>query len=304
MQPNQAKPCLIAVMSLFLVLDTAVIAARVYVRAIMIRAFGWDDAALCLAYVGFATACIMGFTALHFGYASDEGPAPAGYHYDQHKAQTFLYANQLALYLASGLAKLGVALVLWRLAVTRRFRLVLAVSVAVVLAWTFTTTLFAAWLCTTDTGSASYVSSATCTAVGLFRTVSNIFIDYFYALVPIPIVRGARMDARTKVVVCVLLGLGLFASAATIAKLVIIVQLSTADRGAQQPLHHQLLIWADVELGLAVFCASAAALRPLLNRSPLVWGTPTAATGDSSHTYVASPRVPPAVSLVSLEDRR
>lgn len=29
-------------------------------------------------------------------------------------------------------------------------------------------------------------------------------------------------------------------------------------------LHYQLLIWADAELGLAIFCSSIAALRPLL----------------------------------------
>jgi hypothetical protein len=64
------------------------------------------------------------------------------------------------------------------------------------------------------------------------------------------------------------------ASAATIAKLVIIVRLSTADKKTEEILHYQLLIWADVELGLAIFCATAAALRPLLRRSsPIIWGT-------------------------------
>lgn len=80
---------------------------------------------------------------------------------------------------------------------------------AVVLAWTFTTTLFASWLCLSD-GSASYASSATCTSMGLFRTISNIFIDYFYALLPIPIVRRAKMNTQTKVSVCILLGLGMW----------------------------------------------------------------------------------------------
>lgn len=111
MEVRQAKSCLIAVMSLFLVADTAIIATRVYVRAFMIRAFGWDDAALCLSYasplfespafhfsakgsasddlvqVGFVIGCIMGFTAIHFGYAYD-GPPDSWPNYDQKKAQT------------------------------------------------------------------------------------------------------------------------------------------------------------------------------------------------------------------------
>lgn len=48
---HKAKMSLIAAMTVFLVMDTVIIAARVYVRAFMIRAFGWDDATLCLSYV-------------------------------------------------------------------------------------------------------------------------------------------------------------------------------------------------------------------------------------------------------------
>jgi hypothetical protein len=101
-----------------------------------------------------------------------------------------------------------VALVVCRLAINRRYRIIIAVSIAVVLAWTFITTLLSSWVCLTD-GSTNYISSPTCTAVGLFRTISNIFIDYFYALLPIPIVRKANMNTHTKMIVCVLLGLGM-----------------------------------------------------------------------------------------------
>lgn len=48
---HQAKSGLIAAMTVFLVLDAVIITARVYVRASMIKAFGWDDATLCLSYV-------------------------------------------------------------------------------------------------------------------------------------------------------------------------------------------------------------------------------------------------------------
>jgi hypothetical protein len=48
---QEAKSGLIAAMSFFLGVDTVVIALRVYVRAFRIKAFGWDDAALCLSYV-------------------------------------------------------------------------------------------------------------------------------------------------------------------------------------------------------------------------------------------------------------
>lgn len=48
---HQAKSGLIAAMTVFLVVDAVIITARVYVRTFMIRAFGWDDATLCLSFV-------------------------------------------------------------------------------------------------------------------------------------------------------------------------------------------------------------------------------------------------------------
>lgn len=63
------------------------------------------------------------------------------------------------------------------------------------------------------------------------------------------------------------------ASAATIVKLVIIIELQTASGAEAKALHYDLLLWADIELGMALFAASAAALRPILGRLPSMWGS-------------------------------
>jgi hypothetical protein len=63
------------------------------------------------------------------------------------------------------------------------------------------------------------------------------------------------------------------ASSATIIKLVIIIRLQTAKGKEADGLHYDLLLWAIIELGLAIFAASAAALRPLLQYIPVVWGS-------------------------------
>lgn len=54
------------------------------------------------------------------------------------------------------------------------------------------------------------------------------------------------------------------ASIATVVKLFILVQLQYAKPDQLNWLHYQMLVWAEVELGLSIFAASAAALRPLL----------------------------------------
>lgn len=69
------------------------------------------------------------------------------------------------------------------------------------------------------------------------------------------------------------------ASGATIAKLVLLIKLETATGVELDWLHIQLLTWADVELGLAIICASIAALRPLfrilVGHKTTKWSTTT-----------------------------
>ncbi|XXH05757.1 hypothetical protein Hte_012193 [Hypoxylon texense] len=265
---------LIAAMTVFLVVDTLAITARLYVRIRMLtRGFGLDDVVLLLTYIGFVMSCAMGFTSMRYGYAApDERP-----YYNKAKATQFLFGNQLSLYIGAGLVKIAVALVLYRIASTKRLRWLLIGSMVVVTLWTIIMTLFASWPCARS-GASNWAGSKTCTQVGYFRTVTNIFIDYFYALLPVFMLRKVQMNTRIKASVMLLLGLGAFASSATIAKLVIIVRLSTAKGAVADGLHYDLLLWADVELGMAIFAASAAALRPLLCKYvPAIWGrsTPT-----------------------------
>ncbi|KAI1101520.1 integral membrane protein [Jackrogersella minutella] len=275
---------LIVAMVVFLIVDTTAIAARLYVRTKMLtRGFGLDDVVLILTYFGFIISCAMGFTSMRYGYAApDEQP-----YYDRVKATQFLFANQLSLYISAGLVKIAVALVLYRLASTKRLRLVIIGSMVVVTIWTIVMTIFASWPCA-QSGSSNWAGSKACTQIGYFRTITNVFIDYFYALLPIYILQDVHMNTRLKISVMLLLGLGAFASSATIVKLVIIVKLSTAQGDAAQALHYDLLLWADIELGMATFAASAAALRPLLRHIPAMWSK-TITTDSHGTTGSAGP---------------
>lgn len=99
------KGSLIAAMSVFLILDTVAVVARVYVRTLLIRGFGWDDAILCLSFVsssaktlfadalaqwmltviwrgkvGYVVACVMGFTSMYYGFAAERGDFDKSYY--------------------------------------------------------------------------------------------------------------------------------------------------------------------------------------------------------------------------------
>ncbi|CAN8098800.1 unnamed protein product [Discula destructiva] len=265
------RDSLIIAMALFLCLDTAVIAARLFVRTrVLSRAFGRDDFVLCLTYVGYVIHCGLEAASMHYGYAAPDGEHRS--YYNKTTATKLLFENQLVIYICAGLVKLGVALVLLRLVTKRGLRILLYGSMVVVVIWTVVMTLYASYFCATK-GSSNWAGSTTCATVGFVRTGSNIFIDYFYAFLPIYILWNVQMSSKLKMSVVLLLGLGAFASSATIVKLVIIVRLQTAKGAAADALHFDLLLWADIELGIAFFAASAAALRPLFVKVPKVWGS-------------------------------
>ncbi|KAK8879474.1 hypothetical protein PGQ11_000768, partial [Apiospora arundinis] len=281
---------LLGVMVTFIIVDGAALVARIYVRTKMLgkNAFGMDDLVLCLTYTGFVISCAMGFASMAYGFAAEE---KRQYYSksratqvsqnqntnswwlglgDEHINDQFYYANQLAIYISSGLVKLAVALVLLRIARTKRMRWLLLSSMVVVALWTIVMTLFSSWLCATK-GSSNYAGSATCSSVGYFRTSTNIVIDYFYALLPVYMLWDVQMNLKMKASVLLLLGLGAFASSATIVKLVVIIRLVHATAAETENLHYDLLLWADIELGLAILAVSAAALRPLLKYIQIPW---------------------------------
>lgn len=262
---------LIAAMVVFLVINTLAIGARLYVRVkLLTRAIGIDDLMLCLVFSGYVIHCGLESASMYWGYAAPDGEKHT--RYDSAKATKLLFANQLTIYICAGLVKLAVACILLRIVTKRALRWLLYFSIFLVIAWTIVMTLYASWLCASD-GSSNYAGSKTCMYVGYFRTSTNIIIDYFYALLPVYILWNVQMSLKLKLSVLLLLGMGAFASSATIVKLVIIIQLRTAEGARAKGLHYDLLLWADIELGMATFAASAAALRPLLLRIPAMIDT-------------------------------
>lgn len=116
--------------------------------------------------------------------------------------------NQLFLYISSGIIKIGVALVLYRLATNIRNQALLVTAICIVVVWTCITTIFSMDMCAI-TGAADYAGNAVCNGVGYFRMISNIFLDYFFALYPIPMLWRSTLSSRMKAIVCGLLSLGI-----------------------------------------------------------------------------------------------
>lgn len=220
------------------------------------------------------------------------------------------------MYISSGIVKIAVALVLYRLAITVTTRIILAISIVIVVVWTVIVTVFASYICAANpSGVTNFAGSPMCTEVGYFRMYSNIFMDLFFAVFPIPMVWKAGLTLRMRFIVCGLLGLGLMyvythmiktssemyanvdvnssASMASIAKIVILSKLQYTTGYKEDWLHFQLLEWADIEVALAILAASAAALRPLVRRLT-GHSLPDITESDKSTTAIHPTAAPPA----------
>ncbi|TKA65865.1 hypothetical protein B0A55_07943 [Friedmanniomyces simplex] len=94
-------------------------------------------------------------------------------------------------------------------------------------------------------------------------TAVNIAIDWYCALLPIPLLWHAPLDLRTKFSVAFLLSLGVLASVAACVRQTYTVAL-TSSHDVERSLG-MLMIWGYAEVGIGFFVGSLSTLRPLFS---------------------------------------
>jgi hypothetical protein len=85
--------------------------------------------------------------------------------------------------------------------------------------------------------------------------------DWTYGILPAFIVRGLKMNMRTKVSVCLLLCLANIGSIATLIRFKAIHQITTSTDFLFATV--DLVLWSSVEVGIAIIASSMATYRPL-----------------------------------------
>jgi len=119
--------------------------------------------------------------------------------------------------------------------------------------------VYAAWDISAKMNAKCYSSDAF-RAIGLFNGAINIFTDFAFATLPIPIILPLQINVRTKISLVCILSLGYFACAAAIVKQVL---LSTFFEHPDPLFIDAFQIWNDVELNTGILAACLPALRPL-----------------------------------------
>ncbi|KAH0363448.1 hypothetical protein KCU65_g7397, partial [Aureobasidium melanogenum] len=296
---------MLAISAVFLALSTITVFARIYVRGWMIRAFGWDDWLMMVAWVLFVIT-----TSLLMAIARAEIVPPGVADPDTVNGILTLVVCIFGLYILTTIIfKLSLAIFFLRVINERWQRQVIIASVTLYTlfgtAWLF----IAIFQCGNPADYGKNEAAGKCLP---FRTVLrplnythgvlNAVTDWIFAIIPIFVVRAAQMGRQQKITVITILGLGVSGSICSIVRLayVDVIGVKLQDLLVSAP---DYAITSIVELGLGITAACLATLRPLFafwfdkartnfssSRSRTPRSTPMALSGSKgvSGSYVSS----------------
>lgn len=260
---------LVVVVLVFLPLAWFAVGLRSYTRIFLIHSFRADDYLMLVGLSIFTTFCALILTGIKAGMG----------HHDvdiaNHNARVqALMWQALALttyIIAMMFIKLSIGVFLLRLSIEPVYRWILWISLVVVGVWSTVMFFWDIFQCNPVYRQWDYsVQNSYCIGSGHIIsaayaiTVMTILSDWLYALLPAFMLWNVKMTKQAKVTVLFILGMGVFASIATLIRIRFLSSLSDSDDFLYQAT--DALVWSVVEPGLAIVASSLATIRPLLRK--------------------------------------
>ncbi|KAI1761439.1 hypothetical protein GGR53DRAFT_28097 [Hypoxylon sp. FL1150] len=246
------------------------VALRSFVRAKLTNGFQWDDWVMLAAQANFTVSCALILQGVQ------EGLGRHDLSLDQHhEIQALMYqALATATYVSNmWLIKLSIGIFLLRLASQKVYQYILYGSIVIVTIWSLVLFFWNIFQCSPVAAQWDYtilqneptahcVSADEVVNAAYALSVMTILTDWLYALLPIPMVWGVKMTTQAKLTVVVILGLGVFASIATLVRLKFLADLT--DLADILHAGTDAMVWTLVEPGVAIVASSLVTIRPLL----------------------------------------
>jgi len=261
---------ILAVTGTFTAFALLAVMLRMYVRTFMLKTVGADDYVMIAAMVCSlgVIACVIGEVNLGVG---------------RHMGFPQLMANQMILahyswfhawinVLGTSLVKISVGLFLLRLVQGKWYKRILIGWIIFTILFTVSsmgTLLFqclpvnAAWnFALRANPSTKCYSLDIYRSIGLFNGAINIFTDFLFATLPIPLILPLQINVRTKISLICILGLGYFACVAAIVR----EHLLAGFFDEPDPFYHySLQVWNGIEINTGILAACLPSLRPLFS---------------------------------------
>ncbi|PNY29716.1 Uncharacterized protein TCAP_00374 [Tolypocladium capitatum] len=250
-----------------LVLSWVAVGLRAYTRVVLMKGIQADDWLMLIAQSIFTISCAFILEGVKRGLGRHNDAAPTD---DDRVAALMWQAIATATYILNMMfIKLSIGIFLLRLSVGNVYKWLLRVSLVVITLWSMGVFLWDIFQCTPvekqwdfriqhgHCASADEIISA-----AYAISVMTVLSDWFYALLPIPMLWNVKMTKLAKGTVIVILGLGIFASVATLIRLKFLAGLEEADDLMFAAT--DAMVWTLVEPGVAIVASSLATIRPLL----------------------------------------
>ncbi|KAI7782488.1 hypothetical protein LA080_013488 [Diaporthe eres] len=259
---------LLGLLIFFSVLCTIAVGLRVLVRTKLTKgAFGWDDVALVISYalmMVFVALCIL---AVRAGMKSSEDEP----WFNDAAARRYDFAKYVVCFVISGVVKISVALVLYRLDSRPNVRIIIIIDIVTCVIWNIVTTFILSLGCMRQ--SPYVIDNKVCENTFYSQESSYVIYDIFHVLLPIYILWNVQISRALKVSVVCLFSVGLLAAIAAIMKLQVHYETFHPRDNNSVTTWYLAMIWAITEHGLSIFASSVLALRPLTRFVSKSWAS-------------------------------
>ncbi|KAL7797535.1 hypothetical protein V8C37DRAFT_279492 [Trichoderma ceciliae] len=251
----------------FLSLTWLAVGLRTYTRAVVIKSVQEDDWLMLVAQVIFTLSCAFVFSGIHDGM----GRHNAAITDDDKKISALMWqALATVTYVINMMfIKMSIGIFLLRVSARRVYNWIICVSLAMIMIWSLVIFFYDIFQCSPVQKQWDFrIQGGKCAspddiiAAAYAISVMTIASDWLYALLPIPMLWSVKMTSQAKATVILILGLGIFASIATLIRIKYLSALQDTDDLLFSAT--QVMIWTIIEPGMAIVASSLATIRPLL----------------------------------------
>lgn len=273
-RPLEASAFL-ATQSVAIVVATLVVIARIYVRSVVLKNVGLDDLFVVISLIIAFVICAMTILAVFYGQhyssqLSQQGQTIAAFKTLAKTLKFCTIATSLGIFSAL-LTRLSFCLSLLRIFRSVRewklglYAVMVITSLAIIPPFvTFVAQCQPAQAQWDPLVPGHCLSKMIVIRANYFYGAVSTLCDWTLATLPIVFMWNVQMEARVKVGVCVLMGMGYFTGICSILRT---IGFSDDTASASEENHVGSIIWAALEINVGIVAASIPTLKPLFRSS-------------------------------------
>ncbi|KAG5996293.1 hypothetical protein E4U52_006921 [Claviceps spartinae] len=250
-----------------LVTSWLAVGIRTFTRVFLMKSYQADDILMLIAQAIFTVSCSIQFEGVQSGIGRHNASFT---NEDDLVAAIMWQALGVAIYILNMMfIKLSIGVFLLRIATQKSYIWAIRIVLVIITLWSIGLFIWNLLQCTpiekqwdfriTD-GQCAGASEVLTAAYAL--SVMTILTDWFFALIPIPMLWGVKMSTQAKTTVILILSLGIFASIATLIRFRFLTSIERTDDILFRATNAS--IWSLIEVGVAIIASSLATIRPLL----------------------------------------